>query len=261
MSTPFKQRFQQYQKQKQVDEFEKFVRPNYTFHSNFNKQKSCITSTDEYGRVYEVSDSEHYHSVTTVLSMTKSEKSKKALERWKKRVGEEEAERIKNAAAARGSILHDLCEKFITKFDEFVIPDYGTNDYYLFRQIYPLLCRINNIHNMEGVLYSKRLSLAGRVDCIAEFDGELSIIDFKTAVKEKEDWMLLDYYTQETCYALMFAEMYNIKIKQIVTLMAVDYDMSAKQGLIFIKKPVDYVQEVINRVKKYKKIINNSDVI
>ena len=118
--------------------------------------------------------------------------------------------------------------------------------------MHPLLQRVDNIHLLEGVLYSHRLGTAGRVDCVAEWEGELSIIDFKTSRTEKrKDW-ITDYFLQETAYALMFGEMYNLKIKKIVTLMAVDHDETRTEGQVFVEYPKDYVEPLLKRLAKYK---------
>lgn len=250
MTSSFKERFLAQKLEKQNEQIKNFERPAYNFHDNFSKQISTHTSNDNIGRVYHVPGGARLHSVTTVLGATKSQESKDALAAWRKRVGEEEAQRITEEAAKRGSIMHDMCEQFILG-QNFEMPEPGTNAFALFRQIYPLLCRIDNVHNLEGVLYSARLGMAGRVDCVAEFDGVLSIIDFKTATKVREDYMLQDYYCQETAYAVMFAELYQTKIKQIVTLMALD-GSTQKEGHVFIKKPSDYLEQLVKRCHEFR---------
>ena len=71
-------------------------------------------------------------------------------------------------------------------------------------------------------MFSHYLGLAGRVDCIAEFDGELAVIDFKTSTKEKNEDHIEHYFVQETAYAAMFLERTGIEVKKIVTLIATE---------------------------------------
>ena len=90
----------------------------------------------------------------------------------------------------------------------------------MFQHSKPVLERINNVYLQEAALYSRHLELAGRVDCIAEFDGVLSIIDFKTAAEPKREAYLYDYFVQETAYACMLQEQYDLTVKQLVTIVA-----------------------------------------
>ena len=227
------------------------IRPDFVFHDNVANQLDADSSTDQQGRRhYTISNGVKLPSVTTVLGQTKSEKDKKALENWRKRVGEEEATKITKDAAIRGGKLHALCENFILD-QKFTLPVHGSNDYHLWRQMHPLLNKVNNIRQLEGALYSEKLGIAGRVDCVAEFDGVLSIIDFKTARKQRKEEWLTDYYCQETAYALMYSEMFGEKVTQIVTLMSIDGN-TTDEGHIFIKKPVDYVELLLKRIKMYK---------
>ena len=107
----------------------------------------------------------------------------------------------------------------------------------LFTQAKPMLARINNIHFQEAPLYSHEFAIAGRVDCIAEFDGKLSIIDFKTSSKEKKEEWIEGYLVQETGYAKMYEERSGIKVEQIVTLIT----CQTGDTQVFIKNPDDYV--------------------
>ena len=138
---------------------------------------------------------------------------------WRNRVGEEEANKISKRASTRGNKCHKLCElylqnKSISKYSDDPL-SMG-----LFYQIKPYLDSINNIHALEAPLSSKVLKLAGRVDCIAEYKGELAIIDFKTSTKTKREEWIHDYFAQETAYAIMFQELTNLQVKKLVTIIA-----------------------------------------
>jgi genome maintenance exonuclease 1 len=180
--------------------------------------KDLVCETLESGRTYLTPKGTKYPSVTTVLGIL----SKDDILAWRKRVGEEEANRISRRAASRGEEIHKMAERYIN--NETLDPkSYLPHLWHTFSTIKPILeTRINNIVLQECPLYSDHLGLAGRVDLIAEFDGVLSIIDIKTSkrVKEKED--IHSYFMQETSYAIMFEERTGIPITNIVTIMAID---------------------------------------
>ena len=129
--------------------------------------------------------------------------------------------------------------------DENVMPDMV----HAFNQFVPILDRVDNVHYLETMLYSETLGLAGQVDCIAEYDGVPSVIDFKTSLKPKrEDW-ILNYFEQCTCYSLMYEEMTGVQAKQIVVMISVDHD----QPQVFVKNRRDYIPELANKVKQFRK--------
>ena len=129
--------------------------------------------------------------------------------------------------------------------NETVMPDMKV----AFNNMLPVVDRIDNVHYLETMLYSETLGLAGQVDCIAEFDGVPSVIDFKTSLKEKrEDW-ILNYFEQCTCYSLMYEEMTGIKAKQIVVLISVDNRIEPQ---VFVKQRGDYVSELYNKIKQFR---------
>ena len=129
--------------------------------------------------------------------------------------------------------------------NETVMPDMKV----AFNNMLPVVNRIDNVHYLETMLYSETLGLAGQVDCIAEFDGVPSVIDFKTSLKEKrEDW-ILNYFEQCTCYSLMYEEMTGIKAKQIVVLISVDNRIEPQ---VFVKQRGDYVSELYNKIKQFR---------
>ena len=177
-----------------------------------------ITDKETGKRVYLTPSGKKYPSVTTVIGSNK--KKMKAIMQWRRRVGEAEANRVTSQATGRGTKYHSIAEDYfnndldLKKFKSSPLP------VLMFQHSRPTLDRINNIYLQEAALYSKHLELAGRVDCIAEFDGELSIIDFKTAEHPKREQYLYDYFVQETAYACMLQELYDLSVKQIVTIVA-----------------------------------------
>ena len=119
----------------------------------------------------------------------------------------------------------------------------------MFSSAKPHLDRINNIHCLETPLWSDYLGLAGRVDCIAEFDGELAVIDFKTSTKPKRESWIENYFVQETAYAAMFLERTGLEVKKIVTLVAVEKDNSIQ---IFEKYNIDdYLQLLKSYIEEF----------
>ena len=178
-------------------------------------------------RFYAVED-KHYPSITTVLGAI----PKPGLMKWRKSVGEDAAKWEMNRAARRGSATHTLVEQYLkgeTPSIRDVLP-LG-----MFRLLKPYLEQIDNIHALEKIMYSKKLTVAGQVDCIAEYNGKLSVIDFKTANKERVDSWNENYYIQCTAYAIMYEELFGTPIEQIVILQAGE-DGSAKA---FVKNKAD----------------------
>jgi len=190
-------------------------------------------------RFYEV-DGKAYPSITTVLGV----QPKPGLDAWRKNVGEEAAKWEMSRAARRGKTTHTLVEQYLkgeTPSTRDVLP-LG-----LFALLKPYLKQIDNVHCLETILYSKQLTLAGQVDCIAEYNGKLSVIDFKTANKERTDAWNESYYMQCTAYAVMYEELFGTPIDQIVILMASE-DGSAKA---FIKDKKDYIEKLKTEIKYF----------
>ena len=157
-------------------------------------------------RVYEIGD-QKYPSISTICSYRK----RKSIAEWRERVGAEEANKISKRATTAGTTVHSMIEDYLN--NELDLEKYDGKHLakILFTQAKPMLARINNIHFQEAPLYSHEFAIAGRVDCIAEFDGKLSIIDFKTSSKEKKEEWVEGYFVQETGYAKMYEERSGIK--------------------------------------------------
>ena len=168
-------------------------------------------------RYYKIPDEDELIKMVSITSVT-SHFNKEIFVKWRKKVGNEEADRITKAATTRGTDMHTLTEHYL-KNDQ-VLPEVPPISDFLFKISKGELNKIDNIHSLEGALYSKQLGIAGTVDCIAEYDGELSIIDFKTSKKPKpRDW-IEHYFVQAMAYGCMLYELKNISVKKLVIIMA-----------------------------------------
>ena len=168
-------------------------------------------------RYYSVPEEDELLKLVSITSVT-SHFNKEIFVNWRKKVGNEEADRITKAATTRGTDMHTLTEHYL-KNDQ-VLPEVPPISDFLFKISKGELNKIDNIHSLEGALYSKQLGIAGTVDCIAEYDGELSIIDFKTSKKPKpRDW-IEHYFVQAMAYGCMLYELKNISVKKLVIIMA-----------------------------------------
>ena len=190
-------------------------------------------TTDE-GRLYEVPNGNRYPSVTTITGKM----NESAIKAWRARVGEEEANRISSRAAGRGTKIHSLCESYLK--GEPLQVDMFDQDFW--NKLQPYVDKIDNIHALENMMYTDRLAMAGTVDCIGEYEGELSIIDFKTASKLKKEEWIQNYFIQATAYSIMFEELFNIKVPNIVIIIGVDHE----QPQIFKKKRKEYIKPLVN---------------
>jgi genome maintenance exonuclease 1 len=198
-------------------------------------------------RYYKVPTEGDLLKLVSITSVT-SHHNKHIFENWRKRVGEEEANRVNKAATSRGTDLHSLAEDYLNNVSDF--SETSLIAKHLFKIIKPELNNINNIHALESSLYSKILGIAGTVDCIAEYKGELSIIDFKTSKKEKpRDW-IEHYFVQAAAYACMFYELTGISVKKLVILMTCEdgecvvYEEYDKAK--YIKLLYSYIKNFIN---------------
>lgn len=218
-------------------------------HNPPSKLQDLVAITENGKRFYTLPDGSKLPSVTTVLKVIPND----SIDKWKARVGEAEANRVSALATGRGNGLHKICEEYLNNYTGYkrgVMPDALE----MFFSLKPLLHRINNIHHQECCLFSKLIGAAGRADCIAEFDGKLSIIDFKTSkrLKSKED--IESYFIQETFYSLMYQEMTGQKAYQLVTIMAVDHE----KPLLFIENTLTWVPKVVEIMRLYNANINDS---
>lgn len=194
----------------------------------------------EAGRVYETPNGKKYPSVTSVVSL----ESKDAIAAWRKKVGNEEANKVMTRASKRGTAIHTLCEDYLKKGE--ASPEMF--DVEMFNKLKPILDRIDNIHCLETQLFSHHLKVAGTVDCIAEYDGKLYVIDFKTASKPKQrDW-IHGYFMQTSAYAVMFEELTGIPVGRLLIVMGVDNH----DPLIFKEKRNHWIDKFIDLRKAFE---------
>lgn len=205
-------------------------------HVQINKQE--LQRIEENGkRFYVTPEGNRYPSVTTVTGHAK----KAFFAEWRKN-NPDEAKRV----TVRGTRFHSLVEKYLNNevMDRKKI---NFADLFLFSQAEVEIDKIDNIHLLETTLWSDTLKLAGRVDCIAEFDGRLSVIDFKSASKEKPASDIKEYFMQATAYAIMYQERYGKAIDNIVII------MSSEDGMVNVYQvnPMQYVKELFDTIKEY----------
>ena len=205
-------------------------------------------------RLYSTPDGNFYPSITTVIG--NNAKKQAGLAKWRARVGKEKAAAISTRSASRGTAFHSITEDYLNKCLD--IDQYKDHPLpvIMFEQTKKTLDRISNIYLQEAALYSDNLEVAGRVDCIGEFDGVLSIIDFKTSAEPKRELYLYDYFVQETAYACCLQELYGITVKQLVTIVACENGetqvVSKPPKKEYLLKLIQYIDEYQNRYGKEK---------
>ena len=200
------------------------------------------TVTVEGKRYYETPTGGRYPSITTVIS--NNSKKQAGLAKWRNRVGKDKASQITTRSTKRGTKYHSIVEDYLNnKLDREIGKDHPLS-WMMFDTSIKFLNNINNIYLQEDALYSDVLQIAGRVDCIAEYEGKLSVVDFKTSAKPKPEYQLYDYYVQETAYACCFKELYGLNAEQLVTL------ISCESGDVqVVIKPIK--KEYLIRLQEY----------
>jgi len=202
-----------------------------------------VTSrTLDSGRFYKIDDL-WMPSVTTVVGNA----TKHGILAWQKRVGFAEAEKIRRSSAWRGTQYHNLVEKYLKNELEEIKKSEGLPTY-LFRSARETLNRISDIHAIEAPLFSRNLCIAGRVDCIAKFDNELAIIDFKTTKNLKKEEHLEKFFVQEAAYAYMYYELTGVEVDKLVTL-SVAEDGSMQVAQKYDKVP--YIDTLLEWIEAY----------
>ena len=194
------------------------------------------------GRRFYKTPNGNYQSITTLLSNL----SKAGISAWRNRVGATEANRISTKASRQGTAVHALCEKYI-KNEEGFLTESMPHLVEMFESIIPLLDRVDNVHVTEGAMYSDELQLAGRTDLIAEFDGQLAIIDYKTSRRIKTWEMCASYFMQGAFYAHAYEERTGIPINNIVIIMAVENE----EPLLFRETKERWLNPLQEVITKY----------
>ena len=209
-----------------------------------------ITATNTDGiRLYKTPEGNKYPSITTVLSV----RNKKGLAQWRKRVGNDVANHISRTAANRGTKVHHMCEDYLNNVAFNSPMDWEKHKkhflpYCLFSELRDnALTYIDNIYAQEAGLYSDKYKVAGRVDCIADYKGVPSIIDFKTSTKERKDEYNESYYIQGSAYAEMYKERTGVDISQVVILVVTE-DGTVQE---FVKEKHDYLDSLVETIAEW----------
>ncbi len=196
-------------------------------------------------RLYNLPNGDWVPSITSVTSFY----NRQIFIDWRKRVGIEEANRITKRATTRGTDFHEAAQAYLMNL-QMDWNEFMPLTKIMFAHAKPYLDKINNIHAIERTLYSEYLGLAGRVDCIGEYEGELAVIDFKTSDKIKPEKWLENYFVQEMFYASAYYELTGISVKKLITLMVTPggdvkvFDKRNKDD--YIKLLVRYIKEFVH---------------
>lgn len=200
-----------------------------------------VADTRETGRVYVAPDGSRYPSVTTVLGIL----SEDSIREWRQRVGEEEANKVSHRASNRGTAVHSIIEKYLRNEDT---SDNLPHIKQSLANLRPIFDKsIGKIFGLETALYSRHLGMAGRCDCIAEWNGVPSIIDFKTSRRIKKKENIASYFAQASAYAIMFEERTGLAIPNTVIVMDVDDN----HPLIFEEHRDNFVELLLSTKKEY----------
>jgi len=194
-------------------------------------------------RLYQLPNGNWVPSITSVTGFYNRE----VFVNWRKKIGLEEANRITKKATSRGTDFHEAAQAYLEN-KELDWDDYKPLTKFMFHHLKPELDKINNIHAIERTLYSEYLGLAGRVDCIAEYEGELAVIDFKTSTKIKPEKWVENYFVQEMFYASAYYELTGISVKKLITLMV------TPEGEIKVfdkRNKEDYIKLLVRYIKKF----------
>jgi hypothetical protein len=220
-------------------------------HHNYLGDIELDCKTTESIRLYNLPNGEWVPSITSVTSFYNRE----IFVKWRKRVGLEEANRITKKATARGTDFHQVCQDYLEN-KELVWENYQPLTKFMFHHAKPYLDKINNIHAIERTLYSEYFGLAGRVDCIAEYEGELAVIDFKTSEKIKPEEWIENYFVQEMFYASAYYELTKIPPVKLITIMVTP----GGEVKIFDKRnKSDYIKLLVRYIKEFVSHSTRSD--
>lgn len=195
-------------------------------------------------RFYITPDGNEYPSVTTVLG----DKEKPWLEDWRKMLGDNKAKKETKRCADRGTTIHEMAEKYLNN-EDIKLRDYKPEYVKDFNKLKMKLNKIDNIRGQEVGLYSDRLKIAGTVDCVAEFNGLLSIIDFKTSTNNKTKDMIDDYFKQCTAYAIAWHERTGEAIEDITIIIAVERSI---MPLVYTDKIENWIPALLNDITQFK---------
>ena len=195
-------------------------------------------------RVYRDSEGMVYTSVTSFVGRFSSSKSE--IEKWKNSIGETEAAKILKAAGTRGTAIHEAAEDLLLNRDWSKISMFYRQDFQVLKD--HLEKTTDNIFALEHQMFSKSLKLAGTVDLIAEYNGIMSLIDFKTSSREKYRDEINSYFLQCAAYAIMAYERYKLRLNQLVILMVVE---GSKEVSVFIEPTVPWAKQLLKLTREH----------
>jgi len=214
----------------------------------FNHIDVCLPSlereTIDSVRYYSIPDNGELLKMVSITSIT-SHFNKEIFVKWRKKVGDVEADKITKQATSRGTDMHTLVENYLYNKS---LPEVQPLSNVLFKIAKKELNKIDNIHCLEGALYSKHLGVAGTTDCIGEHEGELSVVDFKTSKKPKpRDW-IENYFVQAMFYGMAYYEMTGTPIKKLVIIMACE----SGECVLYEERDLEkYMKLVVRYIKKF----------
>lgn len=211
-----------------------------TFHHELVTLDENVNSVDtNNGRRYQTPDGV-FPSVTTVTGW----KKRAFFAKWR-RDNPEESKRV----LSRGTKLHSIIEAYLKNdHGSVLLTNAGTCESDLFFEMQESIDRIGTIQAIEVPLWSKRVGLAGRTDCIGEFDGTPSVIDFKSSTYPKSEDAIQDYFMQATAYSLMWQDRTGVELRNIAILIGVE-DGGCQ---VFTADPREYIADLADAIKFYR---------
>lgn len=223
------------------------------FRSCFLTPYDCYNIDTPEARYYVTPDGNKYHSVTTFLG--KLEKDNGWFEKWAEKLGGvDKAEAESTRCADRGTGVHLALEHLLKNDPR---PDAAGDYKFMYRQIERVLrVHVDDIHALELPLWSNVMKLAGRVDCIAKYKGELAIIDFKTSNKDKLAKFITNYFLQATCYSIMLEELYGLKAEKLVILISVE---NSGEAQTFVRDRRDYMPLLAEKIKEFRALLDQAE--
>lgn len=203
-------------------------------------------------RFYLTPDGQTYPSITNVLGWFKI----KAIKEWRQRVGEEEAKKVTAQSSRRGTAVHKICEDYLQNNPDYTMKHMPSN-LQMFKTIKQILDdNIKCVYHQEVPLYNPKLRIAGRVDCVCNWNGKDSIVDFKTSRKFKKKEWITDYFEQAAAYSLMFEHVTGIHLKNIVIVMAIEND----NPVVYEESIYEHIPNLIKKIETFHEYYDNKNL-
>ena len=187
-----------------------------------------------------------YPSVTAILSATKPERDRQALQNWRKRVGYQQAQKITTKAAKRGTSVHSAIKYYLRQQP---IPE-DIEDNSFWHSIEPVLAQVDRVHLVESAIYHSEAGYAGSYDCLGEWEEKLCVFDWKTASKPKKQEWIVDYCLQVAAYISAVNHFYRVNIQRGMVAIALG-DRPAQLFVLEGKDLADYQQQFFERLRQF----------